>query len=67
MRKFLRIWKDAEIDPDGVTPVWRWQCEHYECLYRTADHGVALFWENAIRGANHHIKWHQMRRPNAKV
>lgn len=67
VKNFLRVFKSGELDDDGVTPVWLWECDHYECLYRTVDHGAALFWVNAFRQANYHLKWHQERRPNAKI
>lgn len=67
MKRFVRVYKDAELDDDGVTPVWKWKCSHYECMYRTVDKGAALFWENAIKQANYHVKWHKEYRPNAKV
>lgn len=60
MTKHLRVYKTGELDPDGVTPVWKWECSHWACMGHTADKGYALFWENAIRGANYHLIWHRM-------
>lgn len=59
------IYKDVEINEDGVTQVWIWECEAMSCLEQCADQGAAIFWENALKGAQHHIGWH--RRNNALV
>lgn len=64
-KNLIKIFKSVELSEDGVTAIWLWTCNHYECMYRTSDHGYSLYWENAVRGANHHIKWHQARRANA--
>lgn len=55
----LRIYRDVEIDFTGVTRIWRWECNHFDCIERTVDYGEALYWENALRSVNNHIKWHK--------
>lgn len=58
----VKVYKTGELDPEGVTPVWQWKCQHTECYMQTTRGGNALFWENALRGAHHHIEWHRARR-----
>lgn len=61
----IKIFRDFELDISGVTPVWTWQCPSTECRDQTTQEGHALFWENAVRSANHHSLWHSARKaPN---
>ncbi len=56
----LKIYRDYEIDESGVTSVWAWLCPEASCHKRTSGHGAALYWENAQKMANRHLKmWHR--------
>lgn len=55
------VMREPIINDDGVTLMWSWICPNCDIW------GNALFWENAIRGAHHHIKWHLNRSTNASL
>lgn len=56
----IRVFRDYELDESGVTTVWAWNCSHERCIKENL-HGSALYWENTMRGAGHHIAWHAHR------
>lgn len=56
----VMVFKDADVDITGVTPIWVWLCSNNSCEHKTSTHGSALYWENAMRSANHHIAWHKV-------
>ncbi len=56
----IRLYRDYELDPDGVTTVWKWSCSHHQCR-ENALNGTALYWENSMRGASQHLAWHAQR------
>lgn len=55
----IKIFKEWEIDPSGFSPVWSWLCDSGVCEGNKIAKGSTIFWENAVRGASHHIKWHE--------
>lgn len=57
----VRVFRDYELDIDGVTSVWTWKCPSSDCYFGNVNKGHALFWENAVRGARYHIAWHSQK------
>jgi hypothetical protein len=55
----VKVFKDMLISMDGYEPVWRWECDHRGCKVLRVDSSHAEYWENAIRGAFQHVKWHR--------
>lgn len=63
----LAVFKDVELDEDGVTSYWYYECYHKDCEEETPEFDGStrpyhtqsyLVWENAIAGANRHAKKH---------
>lgn len=57
----IRVFRDYELDETGVTTVWAWTCPNEECHNKSVERGVALYWENTMRGAQQHVAWHTQR------
>lgn len=55
----LKVFKDADIDEDGVEPVWVYLCPSTECKAQGRHRLSALYWENALRAARRHIEYHK--------
>lgn len=60
----IMVYRDFEICEDGVTPVWAWLCPERECWDKNVEYGSSLYWENAVRGASHHVAFHRARAVN---
>lgn len=61
----LAVFQDVELDESGVTTYWYYECYHTDCEeeppafdgFTSPYHARSyLVWENAIAGANRHIK-----------
>lgn len=59
----VKVFRDHSIDIHGVETVWRWQCPDDQCHRWESRSSYTVYWENAIRAAFNHVKWH--RRVNA--
>lgn len=55
----VKVFKDMMISMDGYEPVWRWECEHNGCKILRVHSNHAVYWENAVRGAFQHVRWHR--------
>lgn len=55
----IKVFKDTAISLDGVEKIWVWECPHRGCAYLYRNYGQAIHWENIIRGAFQHVKWHK--------
>jgi hypothetical protein len=61
----IRVFRAHNIDIHGVETVWRWQCPDEQCHQWESRSSYTVYWENAIRAAFNHVKWHRSR--NAQV
>lgn len=59
----LAVFKDVEIDENGVSTYWYYECYHKACATKDPDYvdhfnyhsQNYLYWENALSGANKHV------------
>lgn len=55
----MKIYRDWELETTGVTPIWSYICDYKTCWLNQIGGHYTLFWENAIKAADIHIKYHE--------